>query len=99
MSAYSESGDFLTASVFAEAACLYRSMALKPWVMDYAALGCGGGMALCWARRLRICTVAAMRNSSRAPVRPRKRSLTRERICLASPKSLSIFLRSVLETP
>jgi hypothetical protein len=51
------------------------------------------------ARRFRFWTVAVSRNSSWAPVRSLSLSLTIERMCLASPKSLSIFLRSVRDAP
>ena len=40
-------------------------------VIDQTVIGAGGGIAASLARRLRFCTVAARRNSSLAPVRPR----------------------------
>ena len=60
-------------------------------------MGCGGGLMVCVARLFRFRTVAVRRNSSRAPVRPLSLSLTIERMLLASPNSLSIFLRAPLE--
>jgi hypothetical protein len=44
VSAYSRSGHFLAASVFAEAVWRYRVLRLRFWVMDHATLGCGGGI-------------------------------------------------------
>ncbi len=54
VSAYSNSGHFVSASVFAEAVWRYRVLRLQFWVMDQAALGCGGGMVECRASRLRF---------------------------------------------
>ena len=43
VSAYSSSGQFLVASVFADAVWRYRVLRLQFWVMDHAALACGSG--------------------------------------------------------
>jgi len=86
MSAYRRSGHFLAASFFAEAVWRYKVQRLQFWIMDPAALGCGGGMVECRASRLRFWAVAVRRNSSRAPARPLSLSLAIERMCLASPR-------------
>lgn len=90
-------GHFIAASVWAEADWRSRFLNSAFLVIDHAALGCGGGMVLCRARRLRFWTVAISRNSSRAPDSPRNLSLNRERTCLTSAKSISIFFRSSRE--
>ena len=46
------------------------------------------------ARRRKFCAIAASRNSSRAPVMPRKRNRSIFRIRLRCAKSISTFLRS-----
>jgi len=53
----------------------------------------GGEMAVCRTRRFRFWTVAVSRNSSRAPVRPRRRNRSSLRVRFASPNRVSILLR------
>ena len=60
-------------------------------------MGRGGGIAEWLARLLRFWMVAVGRKLSRAPVRHRNLGLTIESMCLASPKSVSVFLRSMPE--
>ncbi len=60
--------------------------------MDQASIGLGGGMVACLASLFRFWTVAVNRNSSRAPARLLRLSLTTERTFLASPKSLNHIL-------
>ena len=96
VAAYSNSGHLLSAA----AQCLSGFALFFGFAVirsrDQAIFGVGGEMATRAISRLRFCTVAASRNSLRAPVRLRSRSLVRPRMCLASPKSVSIFLRSAL---
>ena len=88
---------FLRLSGCVQAFWLFQLGGLKFLGINQAIKGCGGGLVVWLASLFRFCTVAISRNSSRAPVRPLSLSLTIARICLASPKSASIFLRSTLE--
>ena len=59
--------------------------------MGQATIGLGGGMAASLANRLRFCTVATSRNSSLAPLRPRKRSLVSARLRFTTEQGLDLL--------
>ncbi len=69
------------------------AMGSRVWRMNHAMAGVGGGPVRYLASRFKFCTVAAGRNSSRAPVRPLGRSRVRARFVFTSPNGLSTFLR------